>query len=820
MVTTPVFIVACPRSGTTKLASLLNRHSLVAAATETHFFNHVAKLSCFDAKGKLKLSPDNLARFFAEPRVLDFLAVAQLSEAELRAAMFSSGKPELERKQVFDIMMQLVLAARQKQIFCEKTPQHLQNLNEILALYPQAKFIHLIRDGRDVVNSLIKMPWRPPGLINNARFWLRYIKLGEAAERHIPASNLATYKYEDLLLEPETTLKSICEFIGISYEPNILGSSSSEPVFANWEAEWKHKASQELDPSRIGAWREEFSDDSAAIVNCFLAPTLKRLGYTVSGEHRHRLTIKHCIIIVTEFLLLGLTRLLRMISLQNNILFVPKLFAILLSLSILSPVLAKPLQQAIVRGPYLQMTKSDSTIIRYRTKQPLITQIKYSEMANSSELKTYTDDVLKTEHEVLLTGLKPGTRYIYSLHAYKKSKAKELGRGSYFFKTAPLVGSETRVWVLGDSGTSETVQMSKYANDQLKVRDAMFKYLTQSGVIARSEATKRHCEAGTAEATPLQPPSNNTGIASPSGLTMTADPDMMLMLGDNTYWYGKDEEYTKGLFKPYAMQLSAMPVFPVLGNHDSGYQQDLRGYSARSYPHARGAYYDAFTLPEQAELGGIASNTEAYYSFDYGAAHYIMLDSYDSHEQNLDTEFPSAQASNSSLRAQRSNPSSSDDDSVSVEPKLNPNNRMVTWLKADLEAFAKAHPDPKTRPWLIAVFHHPVHTMQEEDPARKNFWKRWLQLNIQPLLEEYSTDIVFAGHVHRYERTKALAKGSNYIVLGSSGSSFGKPRKELGEFLVSSDAEGSGLMDINATQLNFKFIDKNSQVIDSFTLNK
>ncbi len=764
MVTAPVFIVACPRSGTTKLASLLNKHSAVASATETHFFNHVSRLSCFADSGDLSLEPANLSQFFAEPRVQDYLQVSNLSQSELAAAFLTVAEAKsITKKQVFDIMVSEFLKAKSKTIFCEKTPQHLQNVNEIHLLYPDARFIHLIRDGRDVVSSLIKMPWRPPGLINNARFWQRYIKLGEAATRALPADRFLTVRYEDLLMEPESTLKTICAFIGIGYEPGIVSSSSTEPIFANWEAEWKHKASQAIDTSRIGAWREELTPDAAAILNGFLSPTIKKLGYTVSGERVHQLTIKHRLIIAAEYTILGLTKTLRLISLQDK-LSLPKLFVIgLLLLNLLSPVQAKPQARELEREPYLQMTSPTSTVIRYRSKKPRITSISFDELNNNPEIKSSEDDLLKTEHEILLTGLKPDTRYIYSLYAYKKSKKIELGHGSYYFKTAPLQGQSTRVWVLGDSGTSASSRFNKYHNAQTKVRDAFIKFNNQ------------------------------------------ADLDMILMLGDNTYWYGKDKEYTKGLFKPYARQLSAAPVFPVLGNHDAGYQKDLHGYSSHSYPLARGPYYDAFTLPSRGELGGMPSGSEAYYSFDYGAAHFLMLDSYDSHEQKL-----------------------SPDESLAnvVEPHLTTNNRMIAWLKADLEAFVKAHPDPSTRPWLIAVFHHPVHTLQIESAEAElnNFWKRWMQSYVIPLLEEYGTDIVFSGHVHRYERSKPLPLNkphTTYIVLGSSGSSFGNPRSELGdEFQVSSDAMGSGLMDISAKKLEFKFIDINATVVDSFSLEK
>ena len=285
----PIFIVGCPRSGTTILASILNRHSQIASATETHFFNFISKNN-YDWKN---FNLTIFKQLLEESRIADFTNLVQAKESDLveKFANYNMDQSqsilaidEFHKKQVFDILMNTLLEKRNKTRFCEKTPQHLNNVQEILKLYPQAKFIHLIRDGRDTVNSLLKMPWRPGGLVNNARFWIQYIKLSQELHKQAGdlSGNLLTIRYEDLLNNPKQILEQICEFIGEKFEPKMLKESQADiEIFSPWESTWKHKSSQDLDSSRIGAWSKELSIDDQVILNYLLKKPLKELSYTV-----------------------------------------------------------------------------------------------------------------------------------------------------------------------------------------------------------------------------------------------------------------------------------------------------------------------------------------------------------------------------------------------------------------------------------------------------------------------------------------------------------------------------------------------------------
>jgi hypothetical protein len=169
------------------------------------------------------------------------------------------------------------------------------------------------------------------------------------------------------------------------------------------------------------------------------------------------------------------------------------------------------------------------------------------------------DGVVTTEHEVTVSGLLPNTRYYYSIGTGTTTLAG--GDANHFFVTSPAAGDSkpTRVWVLGDSGTADA--------NAAAVRDA---YLSFTGT--------RHT-------------------------------DLWLMLGDNAYETGTDSEFQAAVFNMYPSMLRKSVLWPTLGNHD--------GATANSATQT-GPYYDIFTLPKQAEAGGVASGTEAYYSFDYG----------------------------------------------------------------------------------------------------------------------------------------------------------------------------------------------------------
>ena len=224
----------------------------------------------------------------------------------------------------------------------------------------------------------------------------------------------------------------------------------------------------------------------------------------------------------------------------------------------------------VTRGPYLQLATPTSMVIRWRTAVATDGRVRYG--AAPGSLTSVADAaVTGTEHEILLAGLAPDTRYYYSVGTAAGPLAG--GDADHFFVTPPEAGpvKPTRIWIIGDAGTASA--------NQVAVRDA---YLTYTG----------------------------------SRLT-----DLWLMLGDNAYPNGTDAQYQAGIFDIYPMLLRQSPFWPSYGNHDA-----VSSDSATQ----SGPYYGMLSLPTLGDAGGVPSGTEAYYSFDYGNIHFIALDSSES----------------------------------------------------------------------------------------------------------------------------------------------------------------------------------------------
>jgi hypothetical protein len=402
------------------------------------------------------------------------------------------------------------------------------------------------------------------------------------------------------------------------------------------------------------------------------------------------------------------------------------------------------------RAPYLQMITPTSAVIRWDTIQKSNSVVRFG-VSPDNLLQRAKNNQLVNHHEVKLTGLDPATTYYYSVGSSKKT----LGIGpGYFFKTQPPVGAHppTRLWVIGDSGRGNQGQ-----------RDVYQGYLDFAG----SRYT-----------------------------------DLWLMLGDNAYGSGTYKQYQDNFFNIYPELLRQTVVWPTLGNHD--------GYSVNT-PEQTGPYYENFTLPTAGEAGGLASGTEAYYSYNYGNIHFVVLDSFD-----VDRSTSGA---------------------------------MAQWLEADLAA--------NTADWVIAYWHHPAYSKGTHD-SDTEFELIEMRENILPILEQHGVDLVLAGHSHNYERSKfvdghygnsstysdglfALDIGSGDVTSGAAAYTKAHPAIAHGGTVyavagTSAAAEGGAMnhpvmytsfsklgsmvIDIDHLLLSAKFIDDKGEVQDAFTLQK
>lgn len=240
----PVFLVGAERSGTTLLRLLLDGHPDVAFASESEFLvDRMGDDGSFPA-------PDAYAEYLATNRVF------QLSGLEVDPRL---AYPALARS---------FLAQRAADRPVVGATVH-RRFDLLLHLFPEARFVHLIRDARDVAASVIARGWAGNTWTASAR-WEDAERAWERLVALLPADRWLELRYEDLLRAPERELGRICAFLGIPFRREML------------EVEGR-SSYRRPDPSRAEAWRRHLSPRAVRLVEARIGGLLEARGYAPSG---------------------------------------------------------------------------------------------------------------------------------------------------------------------------------------------------------------------------------------------------------------------------------------------------------------------------------------------------------------------------------------------------------------------------------------------------------------------------------------------------------------------------------------------------------
>ncbi len=526
----------------------------------------------------------------------------------------------------------------------------------------------------------------------------------------------------------------------------------------------------------------------------------------------------------------------------------------------------------ITRGPYLQLGTTNSMVVRWRTAQARASVVKFGKSPDKLSKEARASGTL-IDHVVMFTNLQPDTKYFYSIGErdvpilvwltndlvrmsatngpiFVSARHTNLEIASVTNGSLTFAHQRGRISVTTPDGkeratTNRALLISTMTSLlTLSVSNGEFNVTSSDQIIPmdggetgkRTKKPTRHFAVGTTNLTFAGADSNTffithplIGARRPVRAWVLGDPgtrkkeqfrvrdayyqwngdrttDLWLMLGDNAYSSGKEEEYQGAIFNVYDAMLRKSGLWPCLGNHDAG--------SANS-PAQSGVYYELFTLPTQAQSGGVMSGTEAYYSWDYANVHFVSLDSSDS--------------------------------------DWSENGLMVRWLKADLEA--------NQQDWLVAFCHHPPYTKGSHDSDKdkdSDARMRKMRQVVLPLLEQYGLDLMLTGHSHAYERSFLLDgaysqswnitdnanfksdkdgrtdgtgiytkptrgpaphEGAVYVVAGSSGQISGGPLQHPA-MCISLNVLGSLVLDFEGHRMDATFLDDKGAVRDYFTIQK
>ncbi len=233
-----VFIVGCPRSGTTLLQGMLAAHPQVLSFPETHFFS-------------IAYPRNRLKRLLTWPAlnlkgVLGSIA-AELGRKDL-AGKARIGILESRYEEPFIRLLDRVAMDAGKSVWVEKTPRHLHFLGQIEKRVPGARFIHIVREGRDVVASLYKAANEDPSRWNRKKT-ARKLTLAECVKRwnddaaitarHIGRPGNFVVLYGDLVDKPEDVARDLCAFLDIAYTPEMIDTGAAYGKIVKEDESWK-----------------------------------------------------------------------------------------------------------------------------------------------------------------------------------------------------------------------------------------------------------------------------------------------------------------------------------------------------------------------------------------------------------------------------------------------------------------------------------------------------------------------------------------------------------------------------------------------------
>lgn len=227
-----VFIVGCPRSGTTLLQRLVNAHPQIAITPETHWIPRFFE-------GRKGLTPEGMVA----PKLISLLVEQprftrlDVGQEELMAMI--AGRRPVSYSSLVTAIFDSYGKAQGKPLVGDKTPGYVRRIHTLHTLWPEARFVHLIRDGRDVYLSMRHRPmhrlkagvfdtWADEPGLTAALWWELNVRAGRGAASSLGPGQYYELRYESLVAGPRQECEALCAFLGVPYDDTMLSFNKIE----------------------------------------------------------------------------------------------------------------------------------------------------------------------------------------------------------------------------------------------------------------------------------------------------------------------------------------------------------------------------------------------------------------------------------------------------------------------------------------------------------------------------------------------------------------------------------------------------------------
>ena len=281
----PFFIIGIGRSGTTLLRLMFHNHPNIAVPYESHFITDY--YNRLDEYGDLSVS-ENLDKLLSD--ILQEKLLLQWDH-EFDIDRVKALMTDTSLESIFNSIYTDYASGKCKSRWADKS-DYLDRMHIINNIFPNAKFIHIIRDGRDVANSVLRLPWGPKDLIGAAEWWNDCIRLARAVGAVLGDKKYAEVRYEDLVKDPEKELRRLCEFVGEEFSLDMLDyHKSSNVAIPDSRKAQHHNSGEPPKTSRTFAWKNEMSKTNVDLFSDYAKHSLKAVGYEVP-ESNNKLRVK------------------------------------------------------------------------------------------------------------------------------------------------------------------------------------------------------------------------------------------------------------------------------------------------------------------------------------------------------------------------------------------------------------------------------------------------------------------------------------------------------------------------------------------------
>ena len=262
----PFFIVGSARSGTTLLRLILNAHPEVAVPPESRFVVELYDSDEVDTEGFLR-------RLSAHKRFQTWDIPVEAVSAELGPAT------RVTYADAIRATFRAYAIANGKISWGDKTPRYVENLDLLCKILPEARVVHLIRDGRNVALSYADVPFGPKTVGRAAALWARRVTAGRDAYPRIGKDRYLEIRYEDLVEDPAGETKDICAFLDLEFDPGMMDYTERARGSVLPRASMYNPHVTEKPQKNVRSWEESMPDAQIEIFEAVAGDALSLLGY-------------------------------------------------------------------------------------------------------------------------------------------------------------------------------------------------------------------------------------------------------------------------------------------------------------------------------------------------------------------------------------------------------------------------------------------------------------------------------------------------------------------------------------------------------------